>query len=228
MVLPKQSGSIDLVILLHGNGHPLGNMRKLESALLADGYKTLNISYPLFKYNLEQLADWLARKIDSEEIWQNHSCVHFVTLSMGGVLAALYLDRHKQHIPKEKMGRVVMLGPPNGGSELADKFHGWRLYKRLLGPSGQELTTADRHANKVKPWYDLGIIAGVRKCYNILGIVGLPRKNDGCVTVDSTKLDGMKDHMTVRATHLFLGWNRTARQQMLEFLKNGQFNSGQR
>ena len=124
----------------------------------------------------------------------------------------------------KKMGRVVMIAPPNRGSEVADFLHNSLPYKWIYGPAGQELTTAVQSANASHPWYDIGIIAGNRG-WPYLGASFLINGNhDGRVAVENTKLEGMKAHITFPATHSFISWNKNTYNQSLYFLKNGKFN----
>ena len=77
--------------------------------------------------------------------------IHFVGHSMGGLLTRVYLARYRP----ARLGRVVMLGTPNGGSELADLLKGLAIYRAFYGPAG--LQTVDRH----RPHADLAAAAGL-------------------------------------------------------------------
>ncbi len=213
----------ETVVLLHGIGHSLWNMVFVEKALKEKGYEPLNLSYPSRKHNIENLSGWLEDKLSSKQVWENSSKVHFVGHSMGGLVTGFYLETHKEAIPSEKMGRVVMLGTPHGGSEVADFLHQNPLYKWVFGPAGQELTTTVRKEQQVRPWYDLGIVAGTQNWMYPLGIMKIDGEHDGCVSVESTRLDGMKDHVTLSVLHGLMGWNGSVHKHILHFLKNGVF-----
>lgn len=213
----------ETVILLHGIGHSLWNMVLVERALKRAGYQTLNLSYPSRHHDIKSLADWLDEKLREHHVWERSDKVHFAAHSLGGLVTGTYLDRCRDRIPSEKMGRVVMLGTPHGGSEVADFLHKNPLYKYVFGPAGQELTTPVRKENRLQPWYDLGIIAGSSGWAYPLGLFCIKEQNDGCVSVSSSKLEGMKDHITLPALHGFMGWMPVVHEQILVFLNQGVF-----
>jgi pimeloyl-ACP methyl ester carboxylesterase len=208
----------ELVVLLHGILRSSRCMRKIEKKLQQAGYATLNLDYPSMKHEIHQLADQLAEQInDAAKV---HQKIHFVGHSMGGLLIRSFLHDYKV----ENMGRVVMIGTPNHGSEVADYLHKFWLYETLYGPAGQQLITDQSIIN----WwhdtidYELGIIAGDM---SLLGggwwfITG---DNDGMVSVESTKLDGMKDHITVPCLHSVMTGDTKVIAQTLAFLRGGAF-----
>jgi pimeloyl-ACP methyl ester carboxylesterase len=216
-------GKNEIVILLHGIGHSSWSMMLLERFLKAADYKTLNISYPSRRYTIEYLADCLSKKIDRSEVWEKSDKVHFVGHSMGGLVVGLYLDQSRNLIPHHKMGRVVMLGTPHGGSEVADFLQHNFLYKMIFGPAGQELTTAHRETQKILPWYDLEMVAGTKNWLYPLGMLCIKSPHDGCVSVASTRLEGMKDHITMLVLHGNMPHSLAVQKQVLAFLKSGKF-----
>jgi pimeloyl-ACP methyl ester carboxylesterase len=146
---------------------------------------------------------------------------HFVCHSMGGLLARVYLARYR---PK-RLGRVVMLGTPNGGSEIADRLKDFTAYRAFFGPAGQQLgTKRDKALNAIFPPvdYPVGIIAGNRSIYPIASAF-LPKPHDGRASVENTKLDGMIDHVVVAASHPWLVRNDLAIEQTIAFLRGGRF-----
>jgi pimeloyl-ACP methyl ester carboxylesterase len=209
-------------VLLHGIGPTSRSMRKLERSLQQAGLATLNLTYASRKKPLEQLAEDIdpaitrfAKSIDGP--------LHFVGHSMGGLLARVYVTRYRP----SRLGRVVMLGTPNGGSELADFLQGSLLYRGYYGPAGQQLTTLPDDTLALLPPvdYPVGIVAGDRALNPIAWRFILPRPNDGCVSVESSKLAGMADHITIRATHVGLSRHADAIRQTIAFLSEGRFNS---
>ena len=110
----------ETIVLLHGIGRTRWSMRRMEIALRNVRYRTLNISYPSRRGDLGSLAQFIDRRLAQADIWITSERVHFVTHSMGGLVAARYLHDFSDRIPAGKVGRVVMLAPPSKGSELAD------------------------------------------------------------------------------------------------------------
>jgi hypothetical protein len=140
---------------------------------------------------------------------------------MGGLLARVYIARHR---PKH-LGRVVMLGTPNSGSEIADRLKNIGVYRAFFGPAGQQLgTQRDAAIEALFPPvdYPVGIIAGNRSIYPIASRF-LPRPHDGRVSIANTKLDGMADHIVMETSHPWLARNGPAIEQTIVFLRDGEF-----
>ena len=212
--------SISGVVLLHGISRTARSFRKMQAALEAAGYATLNLDYASRRKALEGLAEDIRPSIQrfTEGI---DGPVHFVCHSMGGLLARIYIARYR---PK-RLGRVVMLGTPNSGSEIADRLGHLRLYRAFFGPAGQQLgTRRDDAINALLPPvdYPVGVIAGNRSIYPIASVF-LPKPHDGRVSIENTKLDGMADHIIVRTSHPWLVRNGTAIAQTIAFLRDGKF-----
>ncbi len=137
----QSSNNIETVILLHGIGQSHRSMILLKRRLAKEGYNVLSISYPSTKKTLQELALYLYENSLNDDFWQQWDKVHFVTHSMGGLVAREYLATYKETIPNTKLGRVVMLAPPLGGSEISDLLSSNPFYQRVFGPAGAELTT---------------------------------------------------------------------------------------
>ena len=146
--------------------------------------------------------------------------VHFVTHSLGGILVRDYFSHHSD----ARLGRVVMLGPPNQGSEVVDHLKEWRMFQWLNGPVGAELgTDAASVPRKLGPvTFELGVIAGDRSI-NWINSLMIPGPDDGKVSVEKSKVEGMKDHLVVHTAHPFIMRNREVIEATLRFLKNGRF-----
>ena len=208
------------VVLLHGIARTSRSLRKLERALQQSGFATLNIDYLSRKKPLEALAADIHLPI-SEFAAARGGPIHFVAHSMGGLLARVYLAQHRP----ERIGRVVMLGTPNGGSEVADLLKRFALYRAFYGPAGLQLATEqDLTLTSLPPLdYPVGIIAGLRTLDPIASTFVLPKPNDGRVSVQSSKLDRMADHTTVEASHTGLVRHPGAIVQTIAFLQTGRF-----
>lgn len=216
----------ELVVLLHGIGHSKWNMIGAERALKAQGYETLNISYPSRSHNIAALAGFLKDRLAQDRVWDGRRKVHFVTHSMGGLVARTYLDSYRTQIPEAQLGRVVMIAPPNGGSEVANMLQNVWPYQWMFGSAGQELTTHTQSKHRVVPYYDLGIIAGSRGWVYLMGNMSIEGAHDGRVSVEKTRLAGMKDHLVILATHSFISWSAVTHEQVISFLKDGVFQHG--
>lgn len=213
----------ETVVLLHGIAKTSNSMKPVQRVLREAGYEVLSITYPSTKKNISGIVEGLHTQPLNEAFWAKADKVHFVTHSMGGLVAQQYLDRYRADMPSEKMGRVVMLAPPNGGSEVADLLHGLKPYQWYYGPAGQDLTTASRRKAQVTPYYDLGIIAGTKEWVYVLSAFVVPGSGDGRVSVEKTKMSGMKDHFIVPATHTFIMDRPDVQRQIVSFLKSGSF-----
>ncbi|WP_247508281.1 alpha/beta fold hydrolase [Bradyrhizobium sp. 1] len=208
------------VVLLHGIGVGSWTLKRLERALQSHGYATLNLDYASRKKPLEELADEIHASI-AAFAEQCDGTIHFVAHSMGGLLARVYISRHRP----ARLGRAVMLGTPNGGSEVADLLKDFSIYRAAFGPAGQQLTTAQAPVliDLPSPDYAIGIIAGCRTIAPIASAFVLPRPNDGRVSVTSAKLPDMADHIVVKASHTGLPRHTVAIEQTIAFLHDGRF-----
>jgi pimeloyl-ACP methyl ester carboxylesterase len=210
----------DGVVLLHGIGVGSWTLKKLDQALQHRGYATLNLNYPSRKKPLEELAEDIHGPI-AAFAEQRDGAIHFVAHSMGGLLARVYIARHRP----ARLGRVVMLGTPNGGSEVADLLKDLSIYRAVFGPAGLQLSTAQDPVLTAlpPPDYAVGIIAGCRTIAPIASALILPRPNDGRVSVESSKLADMADHIVVKASHTGLPRHTVAIEQTIAFLHDGRF-----
>src|SRR5277367_1047840 len=215
-------GAQEEVILLHGLCRTSRSMMKMEHALTEAGYKVRNVDYPSRTASIQKLADDAIGKAVANCQRDGATKIDFVTHSMGGILVRSYLARHT--VPN--LGRVVMLAPPNQGSEVVDKL-GWLfLFKWINGPAGNELCTdTNSTPNKLGAAnFPVGIIAGDRSINWINSLFLIPGRDDGKVSVERTKLAGMTDHIVIHTTHPFIMKNREVIRQTIQFLRAGKFN----
>lgn len=208
----------DSVILLHGLARSDRSMKKLEQALLNKGYSVHNVSYASTRKNIERLAEEAigpTLKLCSKE----HR-LHFVTHSLGGILVRQYLSHHEI----ENLGRVVMLGPPNQGSEVVDKLRNFPGFHFINGDAGLELGTGESSVPRKlgAANFDLGIIAGTRSINLILSQM-ISGPDDGKVSVANTRLEGMHDHLELPVTHPFMMRNTRVIEQVIHYLETGSF-----
>jgi pimeloyl-ACP methyl ester carboxylesterase len=204
---------------LHGIARTSRSLRKLERALQDEGFATLNLDYASRRKPLETLAADIHPRIAGFEK-SFGGPIHFVAHSMGGLVARLYIASYRP----ARLARVVLLGTPNGGSEIADLLRGLSPYRAFYGPAGQQLSTNLAPALAPLPDYPVGIIAGCRSLDPFASTFILPRPNDGRVSVESSKLEGMADHVIVGASHTRLPSHPVAIGQIVAFLRSGHFN----
>src|ERR1700758_1518490 len=105
----------DGVVILHGIFRTRRSMAKLTRFLEENGYKTLNLGYPSTRKSIEEIVEHIHPAVQ-EFSSGIRGKLHFVGYSMGGLVIRRYLYCFR---PKN-LGRVVMLGAPNHGSEAAD------------------------------------------------------------------------------------------------------------
>ena len=208
------------VLLLHGIARRPASMRPMERRLATAGYRTLNLGYPARTADLAGCAAAIAPAIAAFAAECDR--LHVVTHSMGGLVARVLLARHR---PKS-LGRVVMLGPPSQGSEVADALHRLWLHRRVFGPAGAELVTRRDAALETRLGavdYPLGIIAGSRSLDPLASRLWLRGPNDGRVTVARTRLDGMDDHCVLPVAHPTMMRAVHVQSETLRFLAEGRF-----
>ncbi|UFN48712.1 alpha/beta hydrolase [Roseomonas sp. OT10] len=209
------------VLLLHGIARRAASMGRMERALRAAGYGTLNLDYAARHRPLEALAEEVAREA-RDFLARPDGALHIVAHSMGGLLARILATRHRP----PALGRVVMLGTPNGGSEVADLLSRNLLYRRFFGPAGAQLVTcpeASLRAALGPVDYPLGVIAGDRSLDPIASWLLLPGPNDGRVCVARTRVEGMADHLVLHVTHTLMMRHPEVIRQTLHFLRHGRF-----
>jgi len=215
----------ECVVLLHGLARTPGSMGEMERKLGAAGFLVVNVGYPSRERPVEELAREAVSEglteCSAQEAWR----IHFVTHSLGSILVRYYFKEHTD----PRLGRVVMLGPPNQGAELVDalaEFPGFGLFN---GPSGWQLGTRDKSITSslggVK--FELGVIAG-NQAINPLFAALIPGPDDGKVSVESTRVAGMKEHIVMPVTHTWMMFNNEVIEQVVSFLKNGRFDQHER
>jgi triacylglycerol lipase len=217
---PTSAAAPDHVILLHGLARTKASMVPLENALRRAGYVVHNLDYPSRTAAIEPLAENAIGPALAAARDAGATRIHLVTHSMGGILVRAYLAKHT--VPD--LGRVVMLGPPNQGSEVVDRIGGWRLFRAINGPAGRELGTATNATpNRLGPvTYPVGVIAG-RRSINWINSLMIAGPDDGKVSVERTKVAGMADHIVIAATHPFLMRKPETIRQTMYFLAQGRF-----
>lgn len=195
-------------------------MRKLEQACQRAGYRSFALGYN-GHCRMETILEGLHGRITAIERSVGGP-LHFITHSLGGLVARAYIAKHRP----ERLGRVVMLAPPNNGSELADLLSRLRLDHVVLGHSRRFLTiarTLDHERLLGVVDYELAVIAGSKAIDPLFSRLILPIPNDGKVSVAATRVEGMKDFVVLPVSHMLMPWERRVIAYCLQFLKRGDF-----
>jgi pimeloyl-ACP methyl ester carboxylesterase len=205
-------------LLLHGHGRTGLSMGLLAARLQAAGWDTLAPSYG-FRRSLPAILDVLKGPVAS--FAADRESLDIVTHSMGGLVARALITAHRP----ANLRRVVMLAPPNRGSELADLLASLNLAETILGPAHSHLLTRRSAADEALLGpvdYELGIVAGNRSLGPIPARI-LPPPHDGKVSVLATHLAGMADHIVVPVPHTLMTAHPLTGAQALHFLRHGRF-----
>ena len=218
--MQQQDSNEECVILLHGLARSSSSFSKMETELKSSGYHVINVDYPSRKQTIEELSNGYISKAVTECKANKADKIHFVTHSMGGILVRHYLSKHSL----DELGHVVMLSPPSQGSEIVDKLGDFPGFHALNGPAGQQLDTSEESIpNSLGPVdYPVGVITG-NKSINLILSMLIPGDDDGKVSIERAKLEGMTDFLVVPHTHpMIMNSDEVIRQTTL-FLEQGAF-----
>lgn len=212
--------SDEYVVLLHGLARSKGSMEIMQKALIEKGYGTCNIEYPSRDHDIEALAQNYVLPRIRECLPDKDAKLSFVTHSMGGIIVRFLLQKDGV----KNVNAVIMLSPPNQGSEVVDKLGDNWLFDWINGPAGNQLGTDDTSIpNQLGPAnFKLGIITG-NSTINPINSLLIPGPDDGKVSIERAKLSGMSDFLVVPVSHPFIMKNSEVIQQTLYFLENYSF-----
>lgn len=208
------------IILLHGLNRTSDSLKKMQAALEAEGYLVWNQTYPSRSKSVDELAQIAIEPALAFCRDKGIKTIHFVTHSLGGILVRYYLQDHRI----DNLGRIVMLSPPNKGSEVVDRLKTLKLFQLINGPAGQQLGT-DEHSlpRQLKPVSgEIGIIIGNASSDPWFSWL-ITGEDDGKVSVESARLDEMTDFLVVSYGHTFIMQKEAVIRQIKTFLQQGRF-----
>lgn len=203
----------DAVILLHGLWRSVWAMEPMAKYLHAQGYHTINVPYPSFRKPMDEITRIVQAAI---RLHGGERKVHFVTHSLGGIVTRQLLAE----IPEEQTGRVVMLAPPNQGSEIIDWLEHCKPLRATLGPAGKALATGNLNAPPPPAHTDTAVIMGKRSSIPFFRAF-LDPENDGIVSVNRGKIDGMNEFHVLDTDHTFIASEPQIMEMTSTFLREG-------
>lgn len=208
------------VVLLHGLARTSGSMEVLAQALNEAGWHTANVDYPSRDYEVAELSAAAVGQGMAACQGTGADRIDAVTHSLGGILMRDFFSDNTI----EAFGRLVMLGPPNHGSEVVDNLRDIPGFEALNGPAGLQLgTEATSVPNSLGPvTVDTAVIAGTTSI-NLLLSNYLPNPDDGKVSVASARLEGMCAFLTLPVSHPFIMSDEAVIEQVIRYLSTGKF-----
>ena len=218
----------DYVVLVHGLGRTRASFAWMERQLHLAGYHVLNLGYPSQRKNLSDIAALHLAPVIGRHCTDESKRIHFVTHSLGGIVLRQWLrsedDRNGATPISSRLGRVVMLAPPNQGSDILDRLRGQPWVRAAFGPVSSELGTApDSAVNRLGPVkIETGVIMGHRALLPFFK-PWLGPESDGIVQVDRGAVEGMTDFIVLPADHTFIMRRPLVRDNVLAFLRSGRF-----
>lgn len=215
------SRSTDCVVLLHGLARTTLSMLRMQHMLERNGYHVANVDYPSRDHKIEVLAPLAVESgLGQCREKSDYSAVHFVTHSLGGILVRVYLADHTI----DKLGRTVMLAPPNQGSQAVDEMEQLPGFDWLNGPAGYQLGKGPESVPLAlgAANFDVAVIAGNRTIDPLTSAI-LDDPDDGKVSVSDTRLDGMRDFVVVPVSHAMIMQDSEVFELVRNYLAHGSF-----
>lgn len=191
-------------MVLHGLGRSPISMRPITRALQAEGYDVMPFGYSSYCCTIAEIVADLRAALHSR-MAPEHARVHFVGHSLGNILVRYLLS--SDSVPP-RVGRVVMLAPPNQGALRANRMTpvvGW-----LLKPTPELRVDSTATVREIPPvqGVEIGVIAG---------------RDDDTVKLPETHLAEEKEHIVVEGGHTFIMNRRDVRALTITFLRTGTF-----
>ena len=210
-------GEGDSVVLVHGLGRSPASMLILAQRLEWAGYRVEVVDYDSRGAPFTEHLTTLAAAVD--RCCADAPRVHFVGHSLGGLIIRGYLAESRP----DRLGRVVLMAPPNQGSLFVEWLGDMSIAEETLGQVGSTLGTdsTDLPASLPPPDYEMGIIAGTRSVHPI-GPLAIPGPDDGIVSVEQTRVEGVP-MLVLPRTHFLIMNSRHTAEAVIRFLRTGSF-----
>ncbi len=199
---------METVIILHGLGRSGASMRKLAAAVAAAGFQDVVLDYPSTSHAIEALTEALFAQLPEG------GRLNFVGHSLGGILSKHLAKR----LEPERRGRVVQIGAPNFGSELAARAG---VFSKVMGPALAELQP---HEGEDDSEVEIGAIGGTAALAAYSLITGIDGENDGKVSLRSAfghAPEGKK--LALPVAHSLMMQDKRVIKAVVEFLQFGKF-----
>lgn len=194
----------ELVVVTHGMGRSVLSMWPIKKALEAEGYEVMTFGYSSYCCSIAEIGEELRTELKAY-MGPQHTRVHFVGHSLGNIIVRYVLTRDT--LPP-RVGRVVMLAPPNQGAHAASTFSayaGW-LLKPVPELSSDSNSTV-RRLPRVRD-VQIGVIAA---------------RDDRTVKLPETHLPEETAHLVVGGGHSFIMRREDVKVQTVAFLRTGHF-----
>lgn len=202
----------ETVVFVHGLWLAGWSMAVLARPFRRAGYDVRLYTYPSVRAGLAENAERLGRYVRGLAA----DPVHLVGHSLGGiVIRALF-----QYAPPTQPGRAVTIVSPHGGSYVAATLSRCRVGRAILGRSIADLVAGLAWS---PPAREIGVICG-RGGIGLGRVVpGLPRPNDGVLTLAEMALPGARDTITLDRSHSAMLLAADVGRQACHFVRYGAF-----
>jgi len=215
-----------IVILLHGLMRANHSMMELGEYLEEQGeYSVIDFVYASTREPIEVHAADLKSLIDG--LGPNVTEINFVGHSLGNIVVRHYLgdQRDAKVVRDPRIKRMVMLGPPNQGSRMAQIAKDSWLFKKLTGASGLQLGTSWEWVEPrlAIPDFEFGIIAGGQDDEEDWDNFMVEGPDDFTVALDEAKLAGAHDLLVRPLMHSTMMRQPIVLESTLRFLQHGYF-----
>ena len=216
----KKHSDQDYVVIIHGMAQSKKSMAKLAKYLESCNYAPIVIDYPSTKHGIENIAkNFVINQIENLDKTKK---VHIIGYSLGGIIARYVVDNYQI----DSLGNIILIGSPNKGSEMAKFLENNLLVHKIFGPALKDLRPNSEFWDKIKDNVhekNVGVIAGDFSMNPLSSLLVFDGSSDGTVSVESAKIDGMKDFLILHHSHYFLMRNNEILSYIENFLQYGIF-----